>query len=89
MRKREEKQLQKQILKYQPSQSQKPFIVSKQINLNKIGNAKNLFKALSMHDESIKLLKSEQKKLNDYINPLLADKDPDNGIEEEYKHKYK
>lgn len=42
-----------------------------------------------MHDEAMKSLRTEQKKLNDYINPLLADKDPDNGIEEEYKHKYK
>lgn len=40
-------------------------------------------------NESLKFQKTEQKKLNDYINPLLADKDPDNGIEEEYKHKYK
>lgn len=30
-----------------------PFIVSKLINLNKFGNAKNLFKALNMQGESI------------------------------------
>lgn len=27
------------------------------------------------------------KKLNDYVNPILVDQDPDQGIEEEYKRK--
>lgn len=40
-------------------------------------------------NETQKVQKTEHKNLNDYINPLLADKDPDNAIEEEYKHKYK
>jgi len=28
------------------------------------------------------------KKLNDYINPILADQDPEEGVEEEYKKRH-
>lgn len=38
---------------------------------------------------STKIKKGKLKKLNDYVNPILADQDPDNCIEDEYKVKHK
>ena len=34
------------------------------------------------------LKRGSLKRLNEYISPILADQDPDEGIEEEYKKKY-
>lgn len=58
-------------------------------------SAKRLFLTMRMEDEkkarhgaekATNVKKGPLKKLNDYVNPILADQDPDNCIEDEYKH---
>lgn len=64
------------------------FVVSKQLPLNKYGNAKSLFEKLKVEEERPGSLKQcSLKKLNDYINPILLDQDPNQGVDEDYKNK--
>lgn len=45
-------------------------------------------RGLNDTNQSTNVKKGHLKKLNDYVNPILADQDPVNCIEEEYKHKH-
>ena len=69
-------------------QKEKPR-VSKVLNLNKFGNAKSLFETLRLEDEQIgvNLKACSSKTLNDYVNPIMQDLDPDQGVEEEFYRK--
>jgi len=64
-------------------------------------NAKRLFDAFAVEQEAYKLTPPDEaepvaqnlkagslKKLNDYINPILADQDPDEEVEDEYKRRH-
>lgn len=81
-------------------QARQELLVSKRLPMNRYGNAKKLFGAISMENEKYSkateetaaksnLKRGPLKRLNDYVNPILQDQDPDNGIEEEYKSKHK
>jgi hypothetical protein len=54
--------------------------------VNKFGNAKVLFDTLKVENDKEK--SSSYVKLNDYVNPVLGDLDPDQGIEDEYKRNH-
>ena len=62
-------------------------------------NARQLFLTMRMEGEKktrpgtdkaavTNIKKGQLKRLNDYVNPILADQDPDNCIEDEYKRKH-
>ena len=68
--------------------------------INRFGHAKQLFESLRVEDEIFKMPESKVelgekhalkrgsiKRLNDFLNPVLVDQDPDEGMEEEYKRK--
>lgn len=63
--------------------------------VNPFTSAKKLFQPMRMEGEkkarhgpekATNVKQGPLKRLNDYVNPILADQDPDNGIEDEYKH---
>ena len=62
--------------------------VLKPLVLNKYGNAKLLFDTLKVETEKQgNLKKCSLKKLNDYINPILLDQDPNQEVDESFKNK--
>ena len=87
----------KREMKQNEKREQK-FCVQRSLDVNSIGNASNLFKTLRSDIEVYKQEPSapcssdiklgSTKILNDYINLVLADQDPDQGVEEEYKRKH-
>ena len=75
------------------------LLVSERQPVNRSRNAKTLFQMMKMDGEkkvrvdtdaaaTTNVKKGQLKRLNDYVNPILADQDPENCIEEEYKHKH-
>lgn len=71
----------------------------KRQGVNRTVHAQSLFANLRMEGEkkvrngvartpTTNVRKGQLKRLNDYVNPILADQDPDQCIEEEYKRKH-
>ena len=74
------------------------LLVTKPQVMNRFGNAKSLFETLRLEDEIYsstseildknKLKQCSMVKLNDYVDPILTDMDPEQDVEEEYKRKH-
>ena len=74
------------------------MLVSKSLAMNKFGNAKSLFEYIRLDDEIYestneiqdknKLKPCSMVKLNEYIDPILTDMDPEQEVEDEYKRKH-
>jgi hypothetical protein len=80
-------------------QNHQPF-VTKRITMNKFHNSKQLFEVFNIKTEIYKVQKTNEpdevsssikpgmmRRLNEHINPVLCDMNPDECVEEEYKNK--